>query len=127
MMGLAVPAWLSERFLPGGASTHPPKTARWKLKRSPLTGGRFSFCRFWDMVGQQWGASMASIAGTDLVIVYRDPRDLRAYANNARTHSKTQVAQVRASINTFGFTNPILQKGSIPFTDLALKRKAKAA
>lgn len=30
------------------------------------------------------------------------------YANNARTHSDEQVAQVAASIREFGFTNPIL-------------------
>jgi len=30
------------------------------------------------------------------------------YANNARTHSAEQVAQVAASIKEFGFTNPVL-------------------
>lgn len=30
------------------------------------------------------------------------------YANNARTHSEAQVAQVAGSIREFGFTNPIL-------------------
>lgn len=30
------------------------------------------------------------------------------YENNARTHSETQVAQLKASIVEFGFTNPIL-------------------
>ncbi len=30
------------------------------------------------------------------------------YANNARTHSDEQVAQIAASIREFGFTNPVL-------------------
>lgn len=33
------------------------------------------------------------------------------YANNARTHSDAQVAQIAASIREFGFTNPILVDG----------------
>jgi len=33
---------------------------------------------------------------------------LRAYDRNARTHSPEQVAQIAASIQEFGFTNPIL-------------------
>lgn len=33
------------------------------------------------------------------------------YANNSRTHSDAQVAQVAASIKEFGFTNPILIDG----------------
>src|SRR3954468_20627669 len=30
------------------------------------------------------------------------------YANNARTHSEDQIAQIATSIREFGFTNPIL-------------------
>ena len=30
------------------------------------------------------------------------------YANNARTHSEAQVAQIASSITEFGFVNPIL-------------------
>lgn len=30
------------------------------------------------------------------------------YANNARTHSETQVAQIAGSIRQFGFNNPVL-------------------
>ena len=30
------------------------------------------------------------------------------YANNPRTHSEIQIAQIAASIDEFGFTNPIL-------------------
>ena len=33
---------------------------------------------------------------------------LTPYARNARTHSPEQVAQIAASINEFGFTNPVL-------------------
>lgn len=34
--------------------------------------------------------------------------DLILYINNSRTHSDEQVAQIAASINEFGFTNPVL-------------------
>jgi ParB-like chromosome segregation protein Spo0J len=40
---------------------------------------------------------------------------LQPYANNARTHSTSQIAQIAASIAEFGFTNPVLidPKGQI--------------
>ena len=37
--------------------------------------------------------------------------DLIPYIGNARTHSDTQVAQIAASIQEFGFTNPVLVDG----------------
>jgi ParB-like chromosome segregation protein Spo0J len=36
---------------------------------------------------------------------------LKPYERNARTHSPEQVAQIAASIQEFGFTNPILVDG----------------
>ena len=33
---------------------------------------------------------------------------LKPWAKNARTHSKKQIRQVADSIETFGFTNPVL-------------------
>jgi DNA modification methylase len=36
------------------------------------------------------------------------PTDLEPYARNARTHSVKQIAQIAASIRTFGFNNPVL-------------------
>ncbi|MGH6653424.1 MAG: ParB/Srx family N-terminal domain-containing protein, partial [Sphingopyxis sp.] len=41
-------------------------------------------------------------------LVERDIASLRPYARNARTHSKKQVKQIAASIQRFGFTNPVL-------------------
>lgn len=41
-------------------------------------------------------------------IVYRDPASLEPYGRNTRTHSESQIRQIRASIDEFGFTNPIL-------------------
>src|SRR5882757_6344170 len=35
-------------------------------------------------------------------------RDLRPYANNARTHTKKQIRQIAKSIEKFGFCNPVL-------------------
>ncbi len=37
--------------------------------------------------------------------------DLTPYAGNARMHSDAQIAQIAASIEEFGFTNPILANG----------------
>jgi len=47
-------------------------------------------------------------ASPSLDIVYRDPAGLKPHPNNARTHSKAQLLQLRRSIKQFGFTNPIL-------------------
>lgn len=41
-------------------------------------------------------------------IVYRPHRELVPYARNAMEHSETQVNQIVASIEEFGWTNPIL-------------------
>jgi len=41
-------------------------------------------------------------------LIDRDIASLRPYARNARTHSKKQVKQIAASIERFGFTNPVL-------------------
>ena len=43
-----------------------------------------------------------------LSVVYRSPSSLKPDPNNARTHSKKQIAQIAAAIESFGFTNPIL-------------------
>jgi ParB-like chromosome segregation protein Spo0J len=47
-------------------------------------------------------------ATTTRRIVERDVASLKPYARNARTHSKKQIKQIAASIERFGFTNPIL-------------------
>ena len=41
-------------------------------------------------------------------VVERDVRSLKPYQRNARTHSKRQVKQIAASIERFGFVNPVL-------------------
>ncbi len=41
-------------------------------------------------------------------ITHRKVTNLVPYARNSRTHSDEQVAQIAASINEWGFTNPIL-------------------
>ena len=48
-------------------------------------------------------------------IVYKKVNELIPYINNSRTHSEEQVNQICASINEFGFTNPLLidEKDSI--------------
>lgn len=48
-------------------------------------------------------------------IIYKKVQELIPYVNNSRTHSEQQVNQICASINEFGFTNPLLidEKDSI--------------
>lgn len=41
-------------------------------------------------------------------VVERHISSLKAYAGNARTHSKKQIRQIAASIERFGFNNPVL-------------------
>lgn len=43
-----------------------------------------------------------------LSIVDRPIAGLKPFARNARTHSKKQIHQIAASIQEFGFNNPIL-------------------
>lgn len=43
-----------------------------------------------------------------LKIVYRDPAKLKPFAKNAREHSEAQVRQIRASMEQYGWTNPVL-------------------
>jgi DNA modification methylase len=47
-------------------------------------------------------------APSRLAVTYRAVSDLIPDPRNARTHSKRQIDQIRASIEAFGFTNPIL-------------------
>ena len=48
---------------------------------------------------------------TTLNLEYRQIEALIPYANNSRTHSDAQVAQIAASIREFGWTNPVLIDG----------------
>lgn len=41
-------------------------------------------------------------------IIYKKVNNLIPYINNSRTHSEEQINQIVASINEFGFTNPLL-------------------
>lgn len=45
---------------------------------------------------------------TELKIVYRKISDLKPYPGNPRTHSKSQLRQLEASIREYGFITPIL-------------------
>lgn len=45
---------------------------------------------------------------SDMQVVDLSVDILKPYARNARTHSKKQVKQIAASIERFGFTNPVL-------------------
>lgn len=47
-------------------------------------------------------------ANDRLAIEYTQTQALTAFENNSRTHSTQQVNQIIASIEEFGFTNPIL-------------------
>ena len=47
-----------------------------------------------------------------LKITYRSLAELKPYQQNARTHSKTQVQQIAASIREFGWTTPLVLDGT---------------
>ncbi len=49
---------------------------------------------------------------TKLKVQMRSVEGLLPYARNARTHSEDQAAQIAASIQEFGWTNPILVDGA---------------
>jgi DNA modification methylase len=51
---------------------------------------------------------LLSNGGQHLSIVYRDPAELKPDPRNARTHPRKQIEQIKASIEAFGFTNPVL-------------------
>jgi DNA modification methylase len=44
-------------------------------------------------------------------ITYKSPAQLKPRKNNPRTHSKRQIKQIAASIEEFGFINPVLIDG----------------
>ena len=46
--------------------------------------------------------------GSPMKIEYAPVRELRAYPNNARTHTRKQIRQIAKSIEKFGFCNPVL-------------------
>lgn len=48
------------------------------------------------------------VSPSRLAITYRQLGDLIPDPRNARTHPKRQIEQIRASIEAFGFTNPVL-------------------
>ncbi len=48
---------------------------------------------------------------THLDIIYRPIAELKPYGRNARTHSRKQIRQIAASIEEFGWTNPVLIGG----------------
>jgi ParB-like chromosome segregation protein Spo0J len=48
----------------------------------------------------------------DLAVVSLPVAALVPYAENARTHSPAQVAQIASSIAEFGFVNPVLVDGA---------------
>jgi DNA modification methylase len=48
----------------------------------------------------------------DLQIAWRPLGELIPYARNPRTHTDAQVAQIAASIEQFGWTNPVLVDGA---------------
>ena len=53
-------------------------------------------------------AETSASPSTTLSVVYRPIGSLRPDPKNARTHSKKQVAEIAASIQVFGFSNPLL-------------------
>lgn len=57
-------------------------------------------------------ASLAEVppSSSERGLVHWPPDRLKPYGGNARTHTQQQIAQIAASIEEFGFTNPILAR-----------------
>jgi ParB-like chromosome segregation protein Spo0J len=51
---------------------------------------------------------LRALEESKLFIVYQKIDQLHFNPNNARTHSKRQIQQIKASMREFGFTNPVL-------------------
>ena len=49
--------------------------------------------------------------GSTLTVKYKDPRKLKPRQNNPRTHTSRQIKEIAASIQEFGFINPVLVDG----------------
>lgn len=56
-------------------------------------------------------STMTTTKKNKLKITYRKVAELIPFMNNARTHSEEQVREIAASIEEFGFTNPVLLDG----------------
>ena len=54
------------------------------------------------------GLNLKEPEAYERAIIERPIRALKPYARNARTHSKKQLKQIAASIERFGFVNPVL-------------------
>lgn len=52
--------------------------------------------------------AVTGVTPRPLSVSYKPPESLTPDPRNARTHPKRQIAQIIASIEAFGFTNPIL-------------------
>lgn len=61
---------------------------------------------YWPQSCQCGGENMMD--SPKLTVKSRPVAELEPYARNARTHSDKQVAQIAASIEKFGFNNPVL-------------------
>lgn len=109
-MGSAQRAGRECAHAPAGSQNCPPD--------NPLLADRslvlcLSFLLFTPM--DRTSTALAASADRRPAISYRAVGSLVPDPRNARTHPKRQVDQIVASIQTFGFTNPILidPEGSI--------------
>lgn len=62
---------------------------------------------------QEQGILRAAEAKTSRQIIVCRIEELKPYKHNARTHSKKQIRQIVASIERFGFVNPVLDGSEI--------------
>lgn len=53
------------------------------------------------------------LVGADLEIKYLDPKTLKADPRNSRTHTEAQIQNLVKSLDTYGWTNPILTDGKV--------------
>jgi len=94
----------SSRFTSFATAPHKPRLAIERRLKTERKAVGWLFLLWFLLMNKQ------SFAGQPLrlAVTYRALADLIPDPRNARTHPKRQIDQLRASIEAFGFTNPIL-------------------
>ncbi len=79
----------------------------WPIGWTDFAPVETAWCHWWRHMHFELFTLLIEIMN-NLKIEYRPLDELIPYANNARTHSDEQIAEIAASIAEFGFVNPVL-------------------
>ena len=53
-----------------------------------------------------------------ILVIFKNISELNGYERNTRTHSEEQIEQIAASIQEYGWTNPVLIDEDTPGVDI---------